>query len=151
MSRCDVADRSACRASSSVRDGNSVSPSAAIEPLVPTISNATHPARTPAAAGPAARIDNLLPPESHQAVSAMHARRMNVFSRCTAMNSARAMLALSATSWNNTRPAPTAASLSMKNSDNTPPVRAGCPGPHTRQIQITNTTTDINAKPLVSR
>jgi hypothetical protein len=67
------------------------------------------------------------------------------------MNIARAMLALSATSSKSTRPAPTAASVTMKNIDNPAPSRAGWPGRHTRKVQMRSTTTARSAMPLVRR
>ncbi len=67
------------------------------------------------------------------------------------MNMARAMLALSATSWNRTRPAPTAASVSMKKSDHVAPRRAGWPGAVARRVHTSRMTTAISASPLVRR
>ena len=113
-STCDVGERSAASASARLRDGNSVSPSAAMAPLTPTISRAPSKPAMAAVRPGRAVSETTSPPDSHQAVSASQATRMNVLVRWTAMNSARAMLALSATSSNSTRPAPTAASVSMK-------------------------------------
>ncbi len=86
----------------------------------------------PAACPLRARAEVTSPPDSHQAVNVSQPSSTNVFSRCTAMNIARAMVALSATSWNSTRPAPTAASVSMKKTVQPAARRAGCPGGHAR-------------------
>ena len=67
------------------------------------------------------------------------------------MNMARAMLALSATSRNSTSPAPTAASVSMKKSDQAAPARAGWPRSSDRLVHTTSTTTAMSARPLVAR
>ena len=67
------------------------------------------------------------------------------------MNIARAMLALSATSWNSTRPAPTPASVSMKSIDHIAPRRAGWPGAVARRVQTRRMTTAMSASPLVRR
>ena len=67
------------------------------------------------------------------------------------MNSARAMLGLSATRRNSTRAAPTPASVTMKNIAHADARRAGWPAAHARQVQISRTTTATSATPLVSR
>ncbi len=67
------------------------------------------------------------------------------------MKSARAMLALSATSRNSTRPAPTAASLSMKMTEAAAARRAASPAGRARRVQTYRTTTPTSARPLVRR
>ena len=84
-------------------------PRARRAPAAPTI------ARAPAAAGE--RHADRARRSSQRAVSVIAPSSRNVLARCTAMNSARARLALSATSSNSTRPAPTPASVSMKSID----------------------------------
>ena len=67
------------------------------------------------------------------------------------MNSARARLALSATSSNSTRPAPTPASVSMKSIDQPAARRAGCPAGRHRQTATTSVSSAMRASPLVTR
>ena len=67
------------------------------------------------------------------------------------MNIARAIVALSATSSNSTRPAPTAASVRMKISERTAPRRAGWLRPHARHVQASSAITPSSARPLVRR
>ena len=67
------------------------------------------------------------------------------------MNSARARLALSATSSNSTRPAPTPASVSMKSIDQPAARRAGCPAGRDRHTAMTSASSASRASPLVSR
>jgi len=67
------------------------------------------------------------------------------------MNIARAMDSLSATSLKSTRPAPTAASLSMKPRANSAAFRAPCPAGRARKAQTARTTTSTSAMPLVAR
>ena len=151
MSRCEVGERSARSASAIVCDGKSVSPSAAMAPLTPTNSSAsvrpvtvvTVPERRLALTGAA--------PDSQCAVNVIAATSRKVFTRCTAMNIARAMLALSATSSNNTSAAPTPASVSMKNIDHAAARLAACPAGQTRKVHHITATTPRSARPLVRR
>ncbi len=143
--------RSARRPSASEPDGYNVSPSAATAPLAP-VSSTPRP-RMMQTAAVRGRIERLVlvPPDNHQAVSVSAFSRMNVLSRCAPMNSARAIVALSATSRKSTRPAPSAASVSMKNTLAAAPTRAGSPGFVVRHVQPASVTTLSSARPLVSR
>jgi hypothetical protein len=67
------------------------------------------------------------------------------------MNSARAMLALSATRRKSTRPAPTAASVTMNSTEAAAPQRAGSPAGRERRVHTYRTITPTSARPLVSR
>ena len=126
ISTCDVGDRSCCSACASEVAGNSVSPSAATAPLTLTTSTPSASRPTIAARPPRRSRDIPTGPSSSQrAVSVIAPSSRKVLERCTAMNSARARLALSATSWNSTRPAPTPASVSMKSIDQPAARRAG--------------------------
>ena len=98
-STCDVGDRSCCSACASEVAGNSVSPSAATAPLTLTTSTPSASRPTIAARPPRRSRDIPTGPSSSQrAVSVIAPSSRKVLARCTAMNSARARLALSATS-----------------------------------------------------
>ena len=142
-------ERSARSDSASDCAGNSVSPSAATAPLAPATSSATHPVTR--GAMPRRFAANGKPTVSHQAVNVSAASSRNVFSRCAATNIARAIVALSATSWNSTSPAPIAASLRISTPDITAPARAGCPARQVRNVATRSATTASSARPLVAR
>ena len=148
---CDVGETFRASACSSVVAGWSVSPRAATVPLAPTI---RRPAKASAKRQNSCgrpRQRSAEPPFAQYAVSPRAASRKKVFTRWAARYMARAIESFSATRRNSTRPAPTAASLNMKNIDAPAPNRAGSPAGRERKTAISKPTTASSASPLVAR
>jgi len=136
-----------------------VSPSAAIAPLEPSTSTAKSATKTTGRSqlGRVTGADTssltAFAPScvSVHAVSESAARSRNVLSRCRIIESPRFIDLSVATSSNSTRPAPTSASVKMKNVDAIASFRARWPRGSARSVQTMRPTTTIIAIPLVTR